>query len=214
MIPRIFHYVWLGGELPDRFRANIDTWTEHNPDFKVMAWTDETVDDSVPFIANALRLGLWARASNLVRLLALNTHGGVYLDTDVFVRQSFEPLLRFPCFVGFQTEKHDSDLVCNAVIGSEAGHWLVGTTAAEIMLNFDGTEQPVDSGLGPALLTKVLRAHDLPPYSACGVFCRDVFVAPTHYFYPYGWDEEPSAAQVGAETYAVHEWARSWFVSD
>ena len=36
MIPKRLHYVWVGGKLPDKQRAFIDTWLKTNPNFELV----------------------------------------------------------------------------------------------------------------------------------------------------------------------------------
>ncbi len=55
--------------------------------------------------------------SNVDRLTVLSENGGIYLDLDVIVVRSFDPLRRFPCAVGTESSRnYKSHIVCGAVI--------------------------------------------------------------------------------------------------
>ncbi len=56
-------------------------------------------------------------ASDIDRLTVLSENGGIYLDLDVIVVRSFDPLRRFPCTVGTELIKNEKVLVvCGAVV--------------------------------------------------------------------------------------------------
>ena len=102
MIPKIIHYIWLGGNpIPSAIQECIDSWKRVMPDFKLMLWDDEAIKEiDILFVKEALSVKKWAFASDVVRLWALANYGGIYLDTDVKVLRSFEPLLSEHAFIG------------------------------------------------------------------------------------------------------------------
>lgn len=102
MIPKIIHYIWLGGNpIPPAIQKCIDSWKTVMPDFKLMLWDDEAIKEiDMPFVKEALSVKKWAFASDVIRLWALAKYGGIYLDTDVKVLKSFEPLLSDHAFIG------------------------------------------------------------------------------------------------------------------
>ena len=53
MIPKRLHYVWVGGELPDRQRAFIETWKESNPHYELVRWSEDNINMKLPAIAHA-----------------------------------------------------------------------------------------------------------------------------------------------------------------
>lgn len=102
MIPKIIHYIWLGGNpIPKQIQECIDSWKEVMPDFQIIRWDEGKIEelDSV-FVKEAIAVKKWAFASDVIRLWALYKYGGIYLDTDVKVMKSFEPLLSEHAFIG------------------------------------------------------------------------------------------------------------------
>lgn len=108
MIPKIIHYVWLGSSpIPAEMQRCMDSWNTRMPDYQLMKWDDEAIRsiDSI-FIREALEEKKWAFASDVVRLYALYKYGGIYLDTDVMVYRSFDPLLNNRAFIGRENSIH------------------------------------------------------------------------------------------------------------
>ena len=47
MIPRIIHQTWKTDAIPDRFRAFQRSWSEKNPGWTYMLWSDRSLLDFV-----------------------------------------------------------------------------------------------------------------------------------------------------------------------
>ena len=188
------------------------TWRAHNPDFEIMCWDERNVPDD-PFVHRALAEGQWSRASNAVRLHALMTHGGIYLDTDVEVLNPFYPFLDLGCFLGFQYQpdgtgsKPFEACVDGAVVGATAGHPLIEKFHAEIPRHIEGPA--AFDIMGPVMLTGVLMREGLSAYSETPVRVGGAMIFPKDVFYPY-FDRETRPATVGPETFAMHLWAKRW----
>lgn len=108
MIPKIIHYVWLGNApLPEDMQKCMDSWKKWMPEYQLMTWDDEAIleIDSV-FVREALEEKKWAFASDVIRLYAIYKYGGIYMDTDVMVYRSFDPLLQNKAFIGRENSMH------------------------------------------------------------------------------------------------------------
>jgi hypothetical protein len=211
MIPKRLHYVWVGGPLPDRQRAYLDTWRETNPDYEIVRWNEDNIDMKVPAIARAYARRRWATVADIVRLIAVERQGGIYLDTDIELRQPLDPLLQHRCFFAFQYEHHPTDWVCNGVLGAEAGHPVMASALQAVMRMrpaWFGLDRP--TRYGPKLITRLLLERGLRHYSRNGVTVDGVFVCPTHWFFPYAYGETFREDLVTPETLGVHFWEGSW----
>jgi hypothetical protein len=95
MIPKKIHYCWLSGkDLPPNTQMCIDSWKNILPDYEIVLWDRNRFDiNSVAFVAEAVNAKKWAFASDYIRLYALHTEGGIYLDSDVFVKKNFDQFL-------------------------------------------------------------------------------------------------------------------------
>ena len=104
-IPKKIHYCWLSGDpYPVQIRKCIDSWHEHMPDYEFKLWDMNSFDvDSVPYVREAVEKRKWAFASDYIRLWALYTEGGIYLDSDILVTRSFDDLLVEEAFTAFES---------------------------------------------------------------------------------------------------------------
>ena len=34
-VPKLLHFIWTGGQIPDKYVENINAFVEHNPDYQV-----------------------------------------------------------------------------------------------------------------------------------------------------------------------------------
>lgn len=91
MIPKIIHMVWLSGEpYPALVRRCLRSWRRVLPDYELKIWTMDNFDtQAVRYVREAVSVRKWAPASDYIRLWALYNYGGVYMDSDVFVRRNF-----------------------------------------------------------------------------------------------------------------------------
>ncbi|MBO6032598.1 MAG: glycosyl transferase [Prevotella sp.] len=125
MIPKIIHYCWFGrGEMPELALKCIESWHHFMPDYQYVLWNEDSFDvASYPYAEEAYEAKKYAFVSDVARLYALAHDGGIYLDTDVLLFKSFEPLLKYHAFAGFEGSKYCPIGTC--VIGSEAhGEWV------------------------------------------------------------------------------------------
>jgi hypothetical protein len=104
MIPRKIHYCWLsGGSMPENTVKCMKTWKDIIPECEMVLWDKTKFDvNSVPFVAEACSVKKWAFAADYIRLYALYTEGGIYLDTDVVIKKDFSEFLGYDFFTGIE----------------------------------------------------------------------------------------------------------------
>ena len=108
MIPKILHYIWFGNNpLTPLAEQCLASWYEHMSDWQIMRWDESNFNiASAPlYVRQAYEARKFAFVSDYVRLLALDQYGGVYVDTDVKVIKSYEPLLNDTAFIGLEESK-------------------------------------------------------------------------------------------------------------
>lgn len=100
MIPKIIHYCWLSQQrVPPEIMECINTWHAKFPDYEFILWDSKRFDlTSNRFVAEACRAKKWAFAADYIRIYALFQHGGIYLDSDVFVKKRFDEFLHHDFF--------------------------------------------------------------------------------------------------------------------
>ncbi len=95
MIPKIIHYCWLSNDpFPKETRKCMSTWQTTHPEYLIKRWSMENFDvNSIPYVKEACDAGKWAFAADYIRMYALYTEGGIYLDTDVVLLKKFDKFL-------------------------------------------------------------------------------------------------------------------------
>lgn len=207
-IPKIIHYVWVGGAISPEDKKYILGWRKLNKEYKFIFWDESNIDFTEPYIKKAYEERKWANVSNLVRLEAVYKYGGIYLDTDVELIKSLDILLNNKCFFGFQISKKIEDWVNNAVFGAVKKHWFIKDCIDRLKSEYDGLEQANYSS--PRLITDVLIKNGLNEYSKRGAMVKDVMVYPVEWFYPYDWEHEYDEKFIKSETMAIHHWRMRW----
>ena len=96
------------------------------PDYEIICWDEERIRNlDNKFMWEAFHCKKWAFAADYIRLYALYEYGGIYLDSDVFVRRSLDSLSSHRVFSGIEYCISSKNRTCNieaAVIGSEPKH--------------------------------------------------------------------------------------------
>lgn len=100
----------------------MSSWKMLLPDYTFMLWDCSRFEvNSIPWTKQAFEAKKYAFVSDYIRLYALHKYGGIYLDTDVEVIKSFDPLLKLPYFIGIEQDR----IIEAAVFGAEKGTpWL------------------------------------------------------------------------------------------
>lgn len=121
MIPKIIHWCWLSGEpLPPFIVSCMDTWKKHMPDYEIRLWDMNSLDvDAIPYVAEAVKKKKWAFAGDYIRAYALYHVGGIYLDSDIYVRQNFDFVLQHRAFSAMETypESYEKALIEGLIDG-------------------------------------------------------------------------------------------------
>lgn len=129
MIPKVIHYCWLSEEKKPRLiRKCMKTWRKVLPDYEIKCWNASNFDlNSVSFVKEAVEMRKWAFASDYIRLYALYTEGGIYLDSDVLVLKRFDKLLEKSFFTGVETrdKMHSEFFPESAIMGAEKGNEFI-----------------------------------------------------------------------------------------
>jgi hypothetical protein len=107
MIPKKIHYCWLSGEkIPHDIKKCIESWKKIMPEYELVLWDKNKFDiESIPFVSEAYRARKWAFAADYIRLYAIYTEGGIYLDSDVYVKKSFDNFLTDDFFTSVEYHK-------------------------------------------------------------------------------------------------------------
>ena len=181
----------------------ISTWKKLLPEYELRLWDETSFDiDSSDFVRDAYRAGKFAFVSDYVRLCALKEYGGVYLDTDIEVIRSFDPLLRGRGAVfGFES----GEKVMTAFMAARPEHPIIHAflSCYEGRV-FDAAEPEPNT----VLLTGVLKDRGLILNNTMQLLGEDTAVFPLDYFQAY--DFSKAMLCVTEHTCTIHRCFGSW----
>ena len=147
-IPKILHYCWFGNsKMPPRLQKCIKTWSLAMPEYALREWNNDDLKN-IPlnrFAQQAYECKRWAFVSDYVRLFALYTEGGIYLDTDVVVFKSLNDMLNNNFFSAIEY----------------IPEWIIKENVYNEFINDDGTLKNGKAGIhvpGMGLLAPVMGA--------------------------------------------------------
>lgn len=196
-IPRILHRT-VPKDRPEEW----DVWWAHqqhlHPGWEFRDWCEPLDPQDWPLTGD-----LWEACANgaqkagLIRLEALVTYGGVYVDGDVMPASSFEPLLHVPAFAGWEDETCCPD----AVLGAEPNHpaFVLALEKARAVIQGGGDAWHS----GPGVTTEVLPGR------------HDVLVLPPGAFYPWHYLQKNRANKERPPyAFCAHAWHGSWLTPE
>ena len=208
-IPKIIHFCWLSGEpYPEKIQMCIDSWKKYLPDWEIRLWDTKRFDvNSTLWTKQAFEKKKYAFVADYVRFYALYNYGGVYLDSDVEVLKSFNDLLEYDCFIGYEY----SGMPEAAVVGcTHRMEWVKNALSwyeANSFLKSDGHENRIvapvifkcsyEKKYGNKLLNKNrIEIHDKK------------IIFPDDYFSPKnGYSGKIKATK---NTYTIHHFSAAW----
>ena len=128
MIPKIIHYCWVGGaEKPQSVLYCIESWKKYCPDYQIIEWNESNYDFSKnEYMKEAYEAKKWGFVPDYARLDIVYEYGGIYLDTDVEIKKSFDSLLEENAFMGFENTGDGEFFVnCGHGFGAEPHHFII-----------------------------------------------------------------------------------------
>jgi hypothetical protein len=209
MIPKIIHQIWIGkAPRPDEWIETVKDFADKY-DYKYMLWDEDDIDklgiDSVDGLRDIYKSfdHQLAGKADIIRLLALYKHGGIYIDADSVIMkpEKFAAFLqrnKAPVFFGWEnltvarTRKlgridpgirKSRRMVANGLIGAETEHPFFKRLLDGVVENVAGLSAGEKTAawkaVGPHYVTRVYNAtrKDFP----------EIHVYPMKYFYPRHW---------------------------
>jgi mannosyltransferase OCH1-like enzyme len=83
IIPKVFHFIWLGSCLPEKFTPLIDSWKCRHSSWEVKIWSDADVEQLSLTNRHLFDLSMnFGMKSDILRYEILQKFGGVYVDID------------------------------------------------------------------------------------------------------------------------------------
>jgi hypothetical protein len=212
MIPKIIHYCWFGEmAMPDSARNYIEGWLKKCPDFEFVKW-DETnfdVNQSI-YTREAYEKQKWAFISDYVRIYAIYTLGGIYMDTDI---ELLKPLNRFLSHSAFSGFEDDTTISTGIIGGCAKAKWI------ELIFNYYQNRkflQPdgqMDLTTNVQTITRITVENYGMKLNNTYQELRDgLVVYPKDYFCPKSY--KTGIVELSANSHCIHHFDSSWISKD
>lgn len=211
-IPKIIHYCWLGGNpKPESVLRCIESWRKYCQDYEIREWNEANLDISMnEYTRQAYEAKAWGFVPDYLRLWIVYTYGGIYLDTDVQIIRSFDPLLKEKGFAGFEDDEH---VALGLGFGAEAGNPMIEKQMRVYDdLSFYNEDGSLNRTPSPQYSTRVLKE--------CGLRSNDGTVQhidgfgcyPPEYFCPKSF--RTGMLKLTKNTYSIHQFDASWYSAE
>lgn len=207
MIPKIINYCWFGSkQVSESAQKCIDSWKKFCPDYQIIRWDESNIDiDSVRYMKECYKKNAWGFVPDVARLQIIYNHGGIYLDTDVELIKSLDPLLKNEAFIGFENQKMVN---LGLGFGAEKGNIVIKKLLDDYnnlhFINDDGSLNRVAS---PAIQTKSLKELGLKSNGQKQVI-KGLTVYPSEFF--TGIDFNTGLSTKTEKTFSIHHYDGSW----
>lgn len=120
-IPLIIHEIWLGSEIPIKYKKWLKEWKQKHLNWKIIVWTEKNIKKYFPMgLKNQIMYDRvdavknYGSMSDIIRYEILEKFGGLYIDVDNKCYQTFTPLhYNFDFYAGLD----NFSFVCLCAIG-------------------------------------------------------------------------------------------------
>lgn len=207
MIPKIIHYCWFGGtSLPKFSKECLNSWKKFCPDFEIKEWNENNSPIHLfPFAEEALKAKKYAFVSDVIRLYALLTYGGVYMDTDVELVASLSEFLKNKSFTGYEK---DSNKLQTAIFAAEPNSlWIHDWLNMYDNLKFSAERHVMSSLVNNRLVSDLLENKGI---ILDGRMYKSDYITiyPHDFFCPMSY--ETHTIKTTSNTVCIHYYTFSW----
>lgn len=203
-IPKIIHYVWVGGnEKSELAKHCIASWQKYCPDYQIIEWNEKNFKiEENSQVHQAIKEKNWAYASDIIRVWALKTYGGIYLDTDVELIKNLDELLLNEVFLCYESKYWFG----SAVIGAIKNHPMI-----ELIWQRYQHKEPIKFNTNAltvhAFMSAVKFLYQFKPNGKTQK-TNQVLALSSDYFYPI--DYMTLKERKTANTVGIHYYGGSW----
>lgn len=192
--------------MPEDAKRCIESWKKYLPDYQIREWNESNFDiNSNLYVKQAYEARKFAFVTDYVRLYALVTEGGVYMDTDVEVVGSYDTFLHHSAFSGFETNSTVPTGMMAAEKGSVWATELLEWYHGKSFLNPDGS---YDTTTNTYTITQYMLKKGLKLNNKLQDFPGLITIYPAEYFCPK--DHGTGVIHPTDKTVCIHHFAGSW----
>ena len=192
--------------MPELALKCIDSWHKFMPEYQYKLWNEDNFDiESVPYVKEAYKSRKFAFVTDYVRLYALFTEGGIYMDTDVEVLKPYDDLLSLPGFTGYEGSKFMPPVT--GTMASEPGNaWVKEQLEAYGSLHFIKPDGTLDTTTNTVRISEIMKKGGFVQNGKKQVY-KEMHIFPVEYFCPRQTTGEYLLTE---NTYCDHHCMGSW----
>lgn len=208
VIPKKIHYCWFGGKpIPEEYKRYMESWKKFCPEYEIIRWDESNYDiHKNKYISQAYEQKKWAFVTDYARADILYHEGGVYFDTDVEIVASFDDLLIWDLFCGFENKEY---VAWGLGIGSIKGHPILKS----VMEVYENMPFVLEDGSLNLKTCPVIQSEILQQYGFImnGEFQQreNVVLFPRDFFAPIS--SCRISENITKNTHSIHHYAASWY---
>ena len=192
--------------MPELALNCIESWHKYLPDYEYKLWNEDNFDiDSNQYVKEAYKAKKYAFVTDYVRLFALYTEGGIYMDTDVEVLKSYDALLELRAFTGYEGSKFHPPVT--GTMASEAGgEWVKEQLDSYRDASFILPDGSFDLTTNTNRISSIMAAGGFIQDGKMRQY-KDLTVFPVEYFCPR---QTTGEIFMTDNTYCDHHFMGSW----
>lgn len=196
MIPKKIHYCWLSNDpIPQKLMDCMNSWKKYLPTYEFVLWDTNRFDiNSTLWTKQAFAAGKYAFAADYIRLYAVYTCGGIYMDMDVEVCRPFDPLLKKNYILGYEK---NNGIEAGIFGGEKNAQWIkkcIDYYQNRAFIKSDGT---FDMRPLPQIMFETLSEER----KIFHIYSNEYLTAKSY---------ETGIITVTENTYSIHHFAGSW----
>lgn len=207
MIPKIIHYIWLGGkEEPKILEKCKKSWQKYCPDYEIKRWDESNLDiNCCKYCKDAYDAKKFAFASDVLRFDILKKEGGFYLDIDVEIIKPLDDFLKFDLICGFE---NDSYIAPGLLLGCCKGNKII----EELYNDYFNKKFFVTSGMKKQVTICEIFSNKMKDFgfeiNNTTQIKNNIAIYSAEYFCPKSMTD--GKVRKTKNTYSIHHYASTW----
>lgn len=195
--------------MPKLAKKCIRSWKKYCKGYEIREWNESNFDiSSAPlYVRQAYEAKKWAFVTDYVRLQVVYENGGIYLDTDVELKKSLDPLLSHRAYFGFEDSGY---------VNTGLGFGAQKDTPILKELMFDYMDIPfllqsgeMDTTPCPVRNSAVFSRHGLKRDDSRQILDGDILILPSIMLCPV--DYHMNKRDGFEQAYSIHWFSASWY---
>lgn len=159
-IPKIIHFIWVGGNKPDWTKIFVDEVKKISHDYEIKEWTENDINfELISKNSYDMCYSMGAK-SDILKMEILYRFGGIYLDYDNLQVKKFDDLLGYDFFAG--SHELAPKEIWFGVVGAIPNHPICKKYLDDLKINIPIQKEDVDrvmSETGPYYLTEIIKKN-------------------------------------------------------